>query len=245
LPGFPEFPGTVAILNAETDVGEHAFHIGDGQGQFFALYSMERSAQGEIQRLKKEIGKLEKAQQDAIAKKQELKRAELFLKRVHEFLNKTEMPVVIYARDIGQDGKVLGLDQNAEKRLYIEGNSLNNKAAVEEQLKYDTISPVAVVLAKLRLDLIWMCPDYIEEDSKSLPKTSSKLFTLSALSQAYSLSTLGSSKAITVDSEAFMDLRERHQFSVYQDPNEWWIYTDTLRKLREHGVQFQWLTENV
>ena len=45
--------------------------------------------------------------------------------------------------------------------------------------------------------------------------------------------------------QVLMDLHERHQFSVYRDPNEWWIYTDTLRKLREHGVRFQWLTENV
>src|SRR5262249_41190118 len=159
----------------------HAFHIGDGQGRFFALYSLERSARGAIQQLKKEIAKLEKARQDVGAKKQELKRAEQFHKRVLEFLKKMEIPVVIYARDIRESGKVVGLDQNAEKRLYIEGNSLNNKAAVEEQLKYDTISPVAVALVKLRPDLPWMGSDYIEEDSKSLPKTSTKLFTLSAL----------------------------------------------------------------
>jgi hypothetical protein len=45
--------------------------------------------------------------------------------------------------------------------------------------------------------------------------------------------------------QVLMDLHERHQFSIYQNPNEWWIYTDTLRKLRERGVQFLWLTENV
>ena len=44
--------------------------------------------------------------------------------------------------------------------------------------------------------------------------------------------------------QVLMDLREHHQVSVYQDPSEWWIYTDTLRKLRQNGVQFQWLTEN-
>ena len=25
--------------------------------------------------------------------------------------------------------------------------------------------------------------------------------------------------------QVLMDLREQHQFSVYQDPNEWWLYT--------------------
>ena len=29
------------------------------------------------------------------------------------------------------------------------------------------------------------------------------------------------------------------------DPNEWWVRTDLVRKLRARGVQLQWLTENV
>ena len=45
--------------------------------------------------------------------------------------------------------------------------------------------------------------------------------------------------------QVLLDLRERHRFTTYNDPNEWWVYTDTLRKLREHGVQLKWLTENV
>jgi len=48
-------------------------------------------------------------------------------------------------------------------------------------------------------------------------------------------------KAIKV----LIDLHERHTFNSYNDPNEWWLYTDTVRKLKEHGVQFQWLTENI
>jgi hypothetical protein len=46
--------------------------------------------------------------------------------------------------------------------------------------------------------------------------------------------------------QVLIDLRERHQFNTYNaNPDEWWIYTDTLRKLRQHGVQFEWLTENI
>ena len=45
--------------------------------------------------------------------------------------------------------------------------------------------------------------------------------------------------------QVLIDLHEQHSFNGYNDPNEWWLYTDTVRKLREHGVQFQWLTENV
>ncbi len=45
--------------------------------------------------------------------------------------------------------------------------------------------------------------------------------------------------------QVLLDLRECHRFTIYRDPNEWWIYTNTLRKLRANGVQFEWLTENV
>jgi hypothetical protein len=45
--------------------------------------------------------------------------------------------------------------------------------------------------------------------------------------------------------QVLLDLGERHSFTSYNDPNEWWLYTDTVLRLREHGVPFQWLTENV
>jgi len=45
--------------------------------------------------------------------------------------------------------------------------------------------------------------------------------------------------------QVLLDLSECHRFTTYRDPNEWWIDTDTLRKLRTRGVPFAWLTENV
>ncbi len=46
--------------------------------------------------------------------------------------------------------------------------------------------------------------------------------------------------------QVLIDLHEPHQFTTYNyNANEWWIYTDTLRKLRQHGVRFRWLTETV
>jgi hypothetical protein len=209
-----EFPEKVGVLRAETDLGEHAFHIGDGQTRFFALYSMEFATKEEIHNLKKKVAKAEKAREDARALKTQLQNAERLLERIRNFLKDMQLPIVIYARERLPDGTVLGLDEVAEKRLHVEGNSLNNKAAVEEQLKYDTISPVAVALSKLRLELNWMAPDYIEENSKSLPKTSAKLFTLSALSQAYSLSTTNDPKPITLDQEAFEVVSEHQDFAA-------------------------------
>jgi hypothetical protein len=45
--------------------------------------------------------------------------------------------------------------------------------------------------------------------------------------------------------QALIDLGEHHRFTSYHDPNEWWVNTDLVRKLRSLGLQFQWLTENV
>lgn len=44
--------------------------------------------------------------------------------------------------------------------------------------------------------------------------------------------------------QALIDLGEHHQVTSYADPNEWWVRTDLVRKLRARGVRFQWLTEN-
>ena len=59
----------------------------------------------------------------------------------------------------------------------------------------------------------WMDPEYIEEDSKVVAKSSSKLFTLSALVQAYSWSLLGEADPISnPNAEMFRKVAERHAF---------------------------------
>src|SRR5262249_17920589 len=102
-----------------------------------------------------------------------------------------------------------------ERRLYIEGNALNARAAQEEIIKYESFSPVIVSLQELRTDdtMKWMWPEYIEEDSKSVSSSSIKLFTLSALAQAYSLSMVGDSKPTKkVDAGASTMVEERETF---------------------------------
>jgi hypothetical protein len=43
-----------------------------------------------------------------------------------------------------------------------------------------------------------------------------------------------------------INLGEEHRFTSYDvAPNEWWCSTKLVRRLREFGIQFQWLTENV
>ena len=73
------------------------------------------------------------------------------LKRIQRFLSQTTLSCVIYVDDVKPDGTVVGLPQDAERRLYIEGNALNARAAQEEVLKFETFSPVIVLLQESAL----------------------------------------------------------------------------------------------
>jgi hypothetical protein len=43
---------------------------------------------------------------------------------------------------------------------------------------------------------------------------------------------------------AVLQLGPGHPVTSYDDPNEWWVRTELVRKLRALGLQFTWLTEN-
>jgi hypothetical protein len=45
--------------------------------------------------------------------------------------------------------------------------------------------------------------------------------------------------------QALIDLGEHHQITSHEDPNEWWVWTRTVRALRGAGVPFRWMTENI
>jgi hypothetical protein len=109
----------------------------------------------------------------------------------------------------------VGLGEDAEKRLYIESNALNSQATKEEVIKYESFSPVIVLLQEDRTEPenLWMDVEYIEEDSKVVGKSSPKLFTLSALTQAYSYSILGDTDPISnPNAEMFRKVAERAEF---------------------------------
>src|SRR4051794_34973024 len=66
----------VGVLVVEdAGVGRPAFHLGDGQGRFFGLYSMEFVAKKNIEAKRKEIEKGRKAKKDV--RQQEKDRASL------------------------------------------------------------------------------------------------------------------------------------------------------------------------
>jgi len=94
------------------------------------------------------------------------------------------------------DKTVVGLSEDAEKRCYIEGNALNSRASQEDVLKYEQISPIVLDLQAFRDEHNWMSNEFIEEDSKSISSSSPKLFTLSALVQAYSWGLVNDNKPL-------------------------------------------------
>ena len=192
----------LAVLEADPAPGETLFEIGDGQGRCFAFYSFQRAAADALAD-KREHGDLE------IAHLEELQ------KRIHAFLAATDVTFVCYAADVHEGGRIVGLGEDAEKRLYIESNALNSQATKEEVIKYEYFSPVIVLLQEDRTEPenLWMDAEYIEEDSKVVGKSSPKLFTLSALTQAYSYSILGDTDPISnPNAQMFRKVAERAGF---------------------------------
>lgn len=201
-----------ATLEAEPQMGETLFDIGDGQGRCFAFFSFHRAVVDAIQDRKRSLKRDDVPHPEADP---DLARLEKLRGRVQRFLSETDVPFVCYASHLLADGRVVGLDEDAERRLYVEGNALNSQATKEEVLKYESFSPVVRLLQEERTDMqnLWMDAEFIEEDSKSIGKTSTKLFTLSTLTQAFSLSLLGDADPISnPNSVMFRKVAERAEF---------------------------------
>jgi hypothetical protein len=204
----------LGVFVAEPRLGQPAIHIGDGQGRCVGFYAFDKTLGEEVSRLRKLIRKLEAKQEDATEEKRQLEEAEKVRERGRTFLSKNDVPFVLYVQDV-QDGKIVGISEAAEKRMYIEGNALNTQAGKEQVIKYETWSPVVVALQQIREmdECTWMSPDYIEEDAKSIVAQSTKVFTLSALVQAHSRAMMGNEKAaMKVPDDVFDRVDERRDF---------------------------------
>ena len=202
----------LATLEAEPKFGEAVFEIGDGQGRCFAFYSFQRAVADALRDKKK---RFQEAGLDDDSAQAEITKLEQLRERIRDFLSATEVSFVCYADEIQPDGTLVGLGEDAEKRLYIESNALNSQATKEEVIKYESFSPVIVSLQEERTEPenLWMDAEYIEEDSKVLGKSSTKLFTISALTQAYSYSMLGEGDPISnPNAEMFRKVAERVEF---------------------------------
>ena len=193
--------------------GEAALNLSDGQGRLVGFHSLAKTAKERVVELEKKIRKAQKAGEDATEIQEQLEGAKGFREKVNRFLSNNHITVVCYVADIAPDGKVVGLDTNAEKRLFIEGNHLNSMATKEEVMKYEAYSPVIRELMKLRVDVRFMAPDYIEEDSKSIGLKSAKVFTLSALAKSYSMSIINDEDPIKQSThDDFRPVPERTEF---------------------------------
>jgi hypothetical protein len=192
----------LGVLELQPQFGEVALNIGDGQGRIVGAHSTERIAVNAIVKQKKFIQKKEKAGEKVDEERRELERLEAHLMRIRKYLSETELSFTIYAAKVNENGQVIGLSDESQMRQYIEGNALNSSASQEEVLKYEQFSPVVMLLREVRTAHDWMGPAYIEEDSKTISSASTKLFTLSALIQAFTFSVLGNNQALKVDERA-------------------------------------------
>jgi DNA-sulfur modification-associated len=205
----------LAVLRANPLMGEAAIDVGDGQGRGVGFHAFERAVRKHVIKLRELIKKKERRGEPTLADQRELEALEEQLKRIHRFLSTTSLPFVCYVDHVDDKGQIHGISLEGERRLYIEGNALNARAAQEEMVKYEYFSPVIVALQELRTEasMEWMSPDYVEEDSKSISRSSTKLFTLSALAQAYSLSIIGKAKPLkAIDADTIEKVDERKDF---------------------------------
>ncbi|MDP9149939.1 MAG: DNA sulfur modification protein DndB, partial [Myxococcota bacterium] len=220
---------------------------GDGQGRCFAFYSFQRAVTDALR------DKRQRANGNAAADP-ELAHLETLKDRIHAFLSATDVTFVCYASEVRVDGRLVGLGEEAEKRLYIESNALNSQATKEEVIKYESFSPVMVLLHEDRAEPenSWMDAEHIEEDSKVVGKSSPKLFTLSALTQAYSYSILGDTDPISnPNAEMFRKVAARAPFvraywrRISRAFGPLWVPPDSKRlayleeRRQERNVAFQ------
>lgn len=195
----------LAVFEANPAFDEAVLHLGDGQGRCFLPHSLERATKKKIMQVQKAIRKKEKAHEPVAEEKANLAALEAKLKDIQSFLTDLHLGVMFYADSVDGEGRVKGLPVDAEQRLYIEGNALNSQASQEEVLKYEQYSPIVTVLRSVREDFTWMSQDYIEEDSKTISASSTRVFTLSALVQAFSLSLINDNQPLKKFDEELAD----------------------------------------
>lgn len=250
----------LGTFEAQPAFNEAMLHLGDGQARGFLLHSLERVAKKKIAQQQKLIRKGEKAHEPALAEREKLAVLEAHLQEVQAFLSDLHLAVIIYADSIDADGRVIGLSEEAEQRLYVEGNALNSQASQEEVLKYEQYSPVIMALRDIREgdDYRWMSDDYIESDSKTVSSASVKLFTLSALVQAFSFSIIDDNQPLKKFDPDILDLVGQRKWFVEkywtkvtevfgstwipwadQKPNERLQYLESMRGGGRRNVIFQ------
>jgi DNA-sulfur modification-associated len=186
----------IGVFKANPTMGESILHIADGQGRIVGFHSLERELVLKIVKLKDAIKKIERKGLPAADEKADLVDLEKALERVRKFLSETDMSFICYAHERKTDNTVVGLGEDAEKRCYIEGNAYNSMASKEDIIKYEQFSPIVVDLQTYRDEHDWMDEEFIEDDSKSISSSSLKLFTLSALVQAYSWGLVNDNKPL-------------------------------------------------
>ncbi len=187
----------LAIMKASPGFGQPYAQIGDGQGRCIGLYHWISQIGHQKSALLKMIQKKLTKNEDTTENEKELKRLEEREAKIQKLFDESRVPFVLYIKSFEEDGgSIEGLNENSQKRIYVEGNALNSQATVEQYIKFDGYSPVIKDLMELRSRLDWMSPDLIEEDSKSIASSNTNIFTLTALVKSHSWAILNHDKPI-------------------------------------------------
>jgi hypothetical protein len=121
----------LGVLYAAPIMGESVFHIGDGQGRLVGFHSLERTLEKKRIQLMDQIKKADKKGEDASELRRRLDEIMAQLGRIRRFLSETDLSFLCYASAILPDGSLVGLNDEAQRRLYVEGNALNSQASKE------------------------------------------------------------------------------------------------------------------
>ena len=146
----------IAVLKADPMMGECVLHVADGQGRIVGFHSLERVVAKQITKLNDAIRRKERRLEDVTGEKEDLARLKNQHEQIRKFLSTTDVSFVCYVDDVADDGSISGLSEDAEKRLYIEGNALNSQASKEDVIKYEQFfssrSPTARIARLYRVD---------------------------------------------------------------------------------------------
>ncbi|MGY5840763.1 hypothetical protein ACXHQK_14430 [Vibrio chemaguriensis] len=203
----------LAVMKADPGFGKEYAQIGDGQGRSVGFYHWYNSFLNQKAALQKLIQKKEKKAEDTGNEQLLLNQLLSLEPLLNEVFDHTRVSFMIYAKNVDENGNVQGLGIDAQRRLYIEGNALNSQASTEQIMKYENYSPIILDLIDIRSEIEWMAPKFIEEDAKSIGKSSVKVFTLSAVAKAHCWAICNHDKPIEkVSDEMIVDVEDRATF---------------------------------
>ncbi len=187
----------LGLLTLNPSPGETLFHIVDGQGRFLVWFFLQQDIREKVTKTKDLINKVAKSGNDKEKEKElliDLEELQKLQNVIINYMATNSIAILLTANSISDENVIVGLNNKEERQAYVEGNQLNSQASLEEALRFDGTKMVLDSIRTLRNDsspTSWMSEQAIESYKKSIAKNSTKVHTISGLTQAYSFSGTG------------------------------------------------------